>query len=129
VNTISFGRRRVEHDIRAGGLLGPQVLLAQVLDMSLDRGAALLGNDISKPDDSHDDRIEVKLSFRSTYQLLLKRNLLKLHLVYAGLGGAQEGGGCDESALHVGRQAAPEWRLSANTGKHLLFAPTAKVRR
>lgn len=37
-----------------------------------------------------------------TYQLLRKRDLVELHLVNASLGGAQQRGGCDQSALHDG---------------------------
>lgn len=41
---------------------------------------------------------------RDTYQLLLEGDLLELHLVDAGLGGASEGGRGDKRALHDGRR-------------------------
>lgn len=45
-----------------------------------------------------------------SYQLLSEGNLLKLHLVNAGLGGAKQRGCGDESALHDG-QFLSETRL------------------
>ena len=49
---------------------------------------------------------------RRSYQLLLQRDLLELHLVDAGLGGAQKRRGGDQNALHDGQDEAIRARPS-----------------
>lgn len=107
VDAVGLGGFRAEHDIgtavRAGG---SQVLLAESLNLSLDRVTSLLlRTHIRQYIGVHRKALEmVRARSRETYQLLRKRDLVELHLVHAGLCGAREGGGRDENALHDGQR-------------------------
>lgn len=44
-------------------------------------------------------------------ELLLKRNLLELHVMHTGTGGTQQRGGCNQSVLHVGSSDQQKYKL------------------
>lgn len=97
MDAIDLGRLRVEDDVgAAGGTVGAEVLLAKVLDLLLDGGRLLVRQLASCLDKA----------CIATHELLLKRNLVELHLVDAGLGGADEGGRGKKSGLHGECEAA-----------------------
>lgn len=99
MNAIGLGRCCLEHDVGPGFGTSAHVLLAEVLDMSLNGRAGLRR------------AASVRVAAQSapkggtqTYQLLLQGDLLQLHLVHSGVGGASKGSRGDEGALHDGRR-------------------------
>ncbi len=91
----------VEHDVGAALGASAEILLAELVDLGLDGGALLYkARRISIVLRLHRQRARGR---RLSYQLLLERDLLELHLVNSGLRGASEGGRGDDGGLHDGR--------------------------
>ena len=86
-----------EHSIRMALGTGPEVLLTQVLDLSADGEVLLLSQTIRnfKP-----YTVTKADRYRCTYELLGQGDLLELHLVHCGLGGAEQHSCRQQSALH-----------------------------
>lgn len=108
VPILGLGDLVVEHDVGTAGRASTKVLLAELVSLSLERSTNLEGkSSVYLPAEAF-RAFAARREARFTHQLLGERDLLELHLVNSGLGGAGKGGRGDQGALHDGRAARRE---------------------
>lgn len=98
MTSVHLGGLVVEDDVGAAGwAMSTEVLLAEALDLLLN-GRSLLQVIVSTV------LSKIRCDGEMAYKLFSKGDLLELHLVNSGLGGAEQRSCCEKGALHLGRQ-------------------------